>query len=103
MVALAFDGTITIGNLIETAAVVSAGFMALSRLIGGVRAVDERVKAVAAASSANHAAADLRFGRLETEMAKQTEILVALGKQDVRIGTLEAQVAAMQPRLVKDA
>jgi len=96
---LIFDPTVNVGQIFEAAAVIAGGLLALTRMIGSVHHVGEAVKRV----EEKYAVHSGRLDRIESEMEKQTEILVSLGQQAARLANLEAQMTLIQTRILKDA
>lgn len=97
MIAFSFDPTLTVGNVVESVAVVTGGVMALTRLVGSIRVVGESVKRVEEKSAIYSG----RLDRIEAELAKQTEILVSIARFEARLSNVESEMNGL--RRLKDA
>lgn len=74
------DGTITVGDLITAASIAVGGIGVAYTMVFKLAALEDGQKKT-----------DGRIDGLETELKKQTEILVQLAEQRGRIASVEAQ------------
>ena len=87
-----FDPSVNLGQIVEVVIITFAGIGAVGRMITSNNAVKTDVGTINA-----------RLDKVDTELAKQTMILISLGEQGARLNNLEAQLALIQARLMQTA
>lgn len=86
---MVFDNTITLGAVIELAGllVTATGFFVV---------LDQRSKKLEEKTDERHKINEARLASVEGEMKQQTQILIAIARQDERLRYLEARIEILR-------